>query len=368
MLISLIGPPGSGKTSVAYYLATQHDFRLLTLKGYSAYPLFFGNTSTVALDDAKTMLDYVTDRWEKKFVTMDLTSVGDAEAFIKRPFFLCVEVGGPVMMRWERFQRKHGKVGLEKFVKIDDEESYGNTRPPSTSSNGTSATRTPLVSTDSSRSLVGGNGIVDNLSAVSLSPPSIGLNALRRFVHLSITNSFPTLSALDAHLTSLNLPSPDRLRPGWDSYFLRLCNLASLRSNCMKRRVGAVLVSSNRILSTGYNGTPSGLKNCNQGGCSRCNNTLTSSGCGQNLEECLCLHAEENALLEAGRSKISGGPGVGEGAVMYCNTCPCLRCAVKIIQTGIRKVVYQLEYSMDERTKAIFKEAGVEIRQVHLDA
>jgi dCMP deaminase len=80
----------------------------------------------------------------------------------------------------------------------------------------------------------------------------------------------------------------------------------------MKRRVGAILIRNNRVLSTGYNGTPRGLINCNQGGCERCN---LGKSCGSNLDECLCLHAEENALLECGRS----GGGV-EGAVLYCNT------------------------------------------------
>ena len=104
-----------------------------------------------------------------------------------------------------------------------------------------------------------------------------------------------------------------------------LASLASMRSNCMKRRVGAILVRNKRIVATGYisiftplslyinmspfssyNGTPLGLKNCNQGGCARCN------GLGEH-ESCLCLHAEENTLLEAGRERISG-------ATLYCNT------------------------------------------------
>jgi dCMP deaminase len=93
----------------------------------------------------------------------------------------------------------------------------------------------------------------------------------------------------------------------------------------MKRRVGAILVREKRIVATGYaldlserlqsakyllryNGTPRGLTNCNEGGCSRCNGTAASN------EACLCLHAEENALLEAGRDRI-------EGATLYCNTC-----------------------------------------------
>ncbi|KAI3485172.1 hypothetical protein L1887_51457 [Cichorium endivia] len=359
MLISLIGPPGSGKASVAHYLATRHGFEVLCTDNGTCDSLTALGLSATSCGDEKAMLDFVTDRWHERFVTLDLTTVSDMEAFIKRPFFLCVEVGAPLLTRWKRYQTKHKSLPLEKFVALDDEIAFG-------MSTAQASTRQPLVRSGSSA--MGGNGIVDNLASVSISSPSAGLAALRRYVHVSIINDFPDRDSLNSHLSSLNLPSEERLRPCWDSYFLKLCNLASLRSNCMKRRVGAVLVSSNRIISTGYNGTPSGLLNCNQGGCARCNNTLEkgASGCGQNLDECLCLHAEENALLEAGRQKISSGQ-EGKGATMYCNTCPCLRCAVKIIQSGIRTVVYQLEYSMDARTKAIFAQAGVDIRQFHLD-
>ncbi|EST05010.1 CMP/dCMP deaminase, zinc-binding [Kalmanozyma brasiliensis GHG001] len=406
MLIALIGPPGAGKASVAQFLAQEHGFRLITLgssdgqgsiAGSSHAPLadskstskdpsdigsshatpkdslhaFVGSQgaslaeSTIQLPNSKTMLDYVTDRWNDRFVTLDLTTFSDLDAFIKRPFFLCVEVAGPLLMRWERYSSKHGPIGLEDFVRLDDSVLYGSGSSPD------GLTSRPMLSSKSSSSIVGGNGIVDNIASISLSPfpsnPVSGLTALRRYTHLSINNTHPNLDLLYEGLRTLDLPSNERLRPGWDTYFLKLCNLASLRSNCMKRRVGAVLVATNRILATGYNGTPSGLRNCNQGGCARCNNTLASTsqgnGCGQNLEECLCLHAEENALLEAGRGKIAS-----EGATMYCNTCPCLRCAVKIVQMGIRRVVYQLEYGMDQRTKGIFKEAGVEILQFHLDA
>jgi dCMP deaminase len=123
----------------------------------------------------------------------------------------------------------------------------------------------------------------------------------------------------------------------------------------MKRSVGCVLVRHHRVISTGYNGTPRGMKNCNLGGCTRCNNPSNKSGVG--LDTCLCLHAEENALLEAGRDRV------GEGATLYCNTCPCLTCSVKICQIGIGEVVYSNAYSVDEAAEAIFREAGVKIRQ-----
>lgn len=135
---------------------------------------------------------------------------------------------------------------------------------------------------------------------------------------------------------------------------MTLASLAAHRSNCMKRRVGCVLVHNARIISTGYNGTPRGLVNCNEGGCPRCN--AASSG-GTGLSTCLCLHAEENALLEAGRERIR------EGAVLYCDTCPCLTCSVKIAQVGVKEVVYSQSYNMDDASRRVLREAGVELRQ-----
>lgn len=135
---------------------------------------------------------------------------------------------------------------------------------------------------------------------------------------------------------------------------MTLASLAAQRSNCMKRRVGCVLVSNNRVLSTGYNGTPRGMRNCNEGGCARCN---AAAAGGSSLATCLCLHAEENALLEAGRERIK------DGSILYCDTCPCLTCSIKITQVGITEVVYSLAYSMDTEAARIFDEGGVKLRQ-----
>ena len=78
-------------------------------------------------------------------------------------------------------------------------------------------------------------------------------------------------------------------RPDWDEYFMRIASIVALRSNCMKRKVAALIVKDRRIISTGYNGTPRGVKNCNEGGCPRCNSLAASS---TNLEECFCSHGE----------------------------------------------------------------------------
>jgi dCMP deaminase len=181
------------------------------------------------------------------------------------------------------------------------------------------------------------------------------LNDLRDSINIHVLNSFKTVGEFHLYLDALDLLNSEHLRPSWDAYFMTLASLASRRSNCMKRRVGAVLVRDNRVIATGwvtvlqclrlhpehhlnsYNGTPRGLKNCNEGGCSHCNGTSTSPS---TPAECVCLHAEENALLEAGRERV------GQNGVLYCNTCPCLKCTVKIVQTGVKTVVYNLAYKM----------------------
>ena len=89
----------------------------------------------------------------------------------------------------------------------------------------------------------------------------------------------------------------------------------------MKRAVGAVIVNDHRIVSTGYNGTPFNSKNCNEGGCERCNSNVRS---GVGLDQCLCIHAEENSVIEAGRAKSNGG-------TCYVTTFPCLNCAKTLV-------------------------------------
>lgn len=135
---------------------------------------------------------------------------------------------------------------------------------------------------------------------------------------------------------------------------MSLASLAAQRSNCMKRQVGCVLVRDGRVLSTGYNGTPRGMLNCNEGGCERCN---SGERAGSALDTCLCIHAETNALFMSGIDRIR------EGTVLYCNTCPCLQCSVNIVQLGIGEVVYDKSYSIDKHTQRILDEGGVKLRR-----
>lgn len=411
MLISLIGPPQAGKKTIAEYLTERHGFRWVYVRSEdgasSSTPIpssssavgsnagtshpgtstssssssSFSATASVpsVFPSATALLEYATAHWREDLVTVDLSRGADVRlGFDKRPWFLLVAVEAPLGVRFSR-QKARGLAGggLEEFVRRDDEALYGGGGGVSAGEEeeeeeegGTTAGAEAEAAASTTLHLGIGElalpdapinprnpAAISHASASSSPHPSSSssLYALAQQAHLRVLNPFASLSALHAHLATLDLTNSARLRPSWETYFLSLCTLASLRSNCMKRRVGAVLVRDNRVLSTGYNGTARGVRNCHEGGCPRCNGSARG---GERLDECLCLHAEENALLECGRER-----GGAEGTVLYCNTCPCLRCAVKIVQTGVREVVYQLEYSVDHRSSEIFREAGVGFRK-----
>lgn len=140
-------------------------------------------------------------------------------------------------------------------------------------------------------------------------------------------------------------------RPDWDTYFMDIAHVVARRSNCRRRSVAALIVKDRRIISTGYNGTPRGITNCNEGGCPRCASDAPS---GSNLGECICAHAEENAIVQAACHGIAV-----EGAAIYCTMSPCLMCCKMIINAGIREVVYEQAYRFSEQARALLAQAGV---------
>ncbi len=146
-------------------------------------------------------------------------------------------------------------------------------------------------------------------------------------------------------------------RPSWDEYFMNVAEMVKLRSTCMSAKKGAVLVKENRVVSTGYNGSPKGVKHCNKGGCVRC--TLRHLGkikSGVYSEPCICCHSEENAIVQAAVH------GVGtEGATMYTTFTPCVNCAKMIINAGVKEVVAKVEYP-DDVGLSLFKEVGIKFR------
>jgi dCMP deaminase len=141
-------------------------------------------------------------------------------------------------------------------------------------------------------------------------------------------------------------------RPSWQTYFMDIARLTSKRSNCIKRKVGCIIVKDNRILSLGYNGTPVGVTNCYEGGCARCNNVENS--CGMNLDVCMCLHAEENAMLFVSKTDL-------KDSVLYVTLFPCVGCSKRIIQCGIEEIVYDEIYNekMEILSKEVLDLAGI---------
>jgi len=148
------------------------------------------------------------------------------------------------------------------------------------------------------------------------------------------------------------------MRPGWDEYFMLQAELAKLRSNCMVRKVGAVIVRDHRQLATGYNGTPPGVRNCYEGGCKRCKLRKEGKvGSGEMLERCLCSHAEANAIMHCAILGIEAG---ASGAILYTTLVPCLECTKMAITIGIKKIVCLDSYP--ETDYGLIQEAGVEIK------
>ena len=145
------------------------------------------------------------------------------------------------------------------------------------------------------------------------------------------------------------------VRPSWDEYFMGIAKVVASRSNCVKRKVAAVIVKDKRIISTGYNGTPRGVKNCSEGGCKRCNSFGQS---GASLEECVCSHGDENAIVQASYHGVSL-----KDAIIYSTFSPCLLCTKMILNSGLSEVVYNAEYTVAELPLKLLKEAGVLVRK-----
>ncbi len=145
---------------------------------------------------------------------------------------------------------------------------------------------------------------------------------------------------------------PVHERPSWDQYFMRIAQEVARRSTCLRRSVGALVVLNKRILSTGYNGAPSGLPHCGETGCLRDELNVPS---GERHELCRGMHGEMNALLQGARHgiRLEGGP-------LYSTLVPCSLCAKMIINTGIVRVVGAVDYP-DALARQMLLQAGVEL-------
>uniref|UniRef100_A0A7S3A007 dCMP deaminase n=1 Tax=Rhodosorus marinus TaxID=101924 RepID=A0A7S3A007_9RHOD len=226
----------------------------------------------------------------------------DAILISKRPYCLVVAVDSPLLTRFRRSERDD----LELFQQESDAELYGE------------------------------RGIAEVMTST----------------RVQILNS-GTREQLWAQTKSLQIGDEGHLRPNWDSYFLAIAELLSKRTNCMRKKSATVIVRDTRIVSTGYSGTPSRFLNCIEGGCTKCAAQPSSA---DPLDQCICLCAEESAILEAGRGRCLG-------ATIYVKHFPCLSCSKKIRQAGIVRVVYLNDVGMDVVAASFLTAANVNVEK-----
>ena len=141
-------------------------------------------------------------------------------------------------------------------------------------------------------------------------------------------------------------------RPSWDEYFMKITEEVATRSTCLRRQVGAIIVKDKRILTTGYNGVPTGISHCTTETCLRIKYNVPS---GERHELCRGLHAEQNAIIQAGYHGVSI-----KDATIYITHQPCTICAKMLINSGIKKFIYKKPYN-DELAMEMLKETDIEL-------
>lgn len=259
---------------------------------------------------------------DKNYVVTSIRHPGEVEALQKRSDFILAKVVAPPRVRYARVTSRDRKEdsfrSFEEFVKKEKEEQSSDFYKQ----------QLHKVN-DMAKVTIENAGTKDELD-----------EKLNRF--------------LQSWMKKLQPP-----RPSWDQYFMQIARVVSSRSNCIKRKVAAIVVKDLRIISTGYNGTPRGVKNCNEGGCPRCNSFAAS---GTKLDECTCSHGEENAIVQSSYHGVSL-----KNSTIYTTFSPCMTCAKMIINAGITEVIYNVDYPLAEAAASMLEEAGIELRQFKIE-
>ncbi|MBI2672673.1 AAA family ATPase [Candidatus Woesearchaeota archaeon] len=265
---------------------------------------------------ADLMLEKIEDDNCKNYVVDSIRNVQEVNSLRKIPCFFLFDIDAPLEIRFNRLvsrNRKGDPKTLEEF--IADEERQNN-----------------------------------------LNPLYQQIKACQELANVHILNDSTKedfYPKIDSALNSLLPDIAERFkRPRWDETWMNIAKEIARRSNCIKRKVGAVIVKNNKYVSSGYNGTPMKNKNCYEGGCPRCTSFAKS---GSAYGECLCEHAERNAIEQADDDER-------EGATLYINLAPCLDCSKGLINAGIKEVVYETPFPLEVRDKKL-EEAGVKLRK-----
>jgi len=148
------------------------------------------------------------------------------------------------------------------------------------------------------------------------------------------------------------MPEKKYIRPSWDKYFMGIAQAAATRATCDRGRSGCCIAKDKRILVTGYVGSPENCAHCDDAGHEM--HTVIHKD-GHKSQHCIrTTHAEQNAICQAARLGIPL-----YNSTLYCRMTPCYTCAKMIINCGIKRVVCENDYHAGQRSKEIFKEAGV---------
>lgn len=254
---------------------------------------------------------------DRNVVFTSIRNPSEVELFKSRKDFVLVNVSAPIEMRFRRIQLR-ARVGDPKSLEeLQEKEAIESSSDPSKQQ----------------------------------------LHTVTKMARVVIVND-TTIARLQEKVTKFCKDWAPQLlppKPNWDEYFLTIAKTVSSRSSCIKRKVGAVVCRDLKIITAGYNGTPRGVKNCNEGGCNRCNSFGES---GAALDECRCSHGEENAIVQASFH----GQSVKEGT-LYTTYSPCMTCAKMIVNAGIKEVVYNAEYPLADNAAKLLKEAKIKVRQ-----
>jgi dCMP deaminase len=332
MLIGLTGRNAAGKGEVAQYLqkksfyyyslsdVIREEIRARGLEPTREFLIQVGNELRQRYGPevlAERILARIED--DRHYVIDSIRNPSEVDAFRAAKHFKLIRIEAPPEVRFERIRRRAREsdpMTLKDFVALENREAEGN------------ATSQNLVKVE----LMADHTLVNDGALEALYPQvdTLLLGLLREVQ-----------------------------RPNWDDYFMNIAKVVSSRSNCIKRKVAAIIVKDKRVISTGYNGTPRGTRNCNEGGCPRCNSLAAS---GTNLDECLCSHGEENAIVQA---SYHGVP--LKDAIIYSTLAPCLLCAKMIINSGIREVIFNMDYPLNESAFRLFQESGVFVRKLKVD-
>jgi dCMP deaminase len=332
MLIGLTGRNASGKGEVARYLqkksfyyyslsdVIREEIRARGLEPTRELLITVGNELRQRYGAnilAERILAKIED--DKHYVIDSIRNPSEVDAFRAAKHFKLIRIDANPEIRFRRIlarRRESDPRTFEEFVELENREAEGD---------------------DTSQNLVKVELMADH----------------------SLLNE-GTLEELYPHIDQLLLRLLKEIqRPSWDEYFMNIAKVVASRSNCIKRKVAAIIVKDKRVISTGYNGTPRGTRNCNEGGCPRCNSLAAS---GTNLEECLCSHGEENAIVQASYHGVSV-----KDAIIYSTFAPCLQCAKMIINAGIRDVIYNMDYPLNGAAFQLFREAGVFVRKLKVE-